>query len=198
MARHGLSQFEEQWLRERMGHKWVSCGRVFNKCSACGVRRKRHSSVAHRHRREEMNYLTCPKAKRPNRWRMHFARAAARDDRSRVKQPELAARLMSELKLLEVIAKRLPQTMANWAYHPVARRYRRIVRKLWTLPISNTAAAESPTRSRMLTRAGDLKAGHTYGSDSYLDRMYAKRRKVEPNEWRSVNEFAPLPVEHVA
>lgn len=198
MGRPGLTHFEEQWLRERMGHKWIPAGATFLKCAACGKRRKRISRVQYRHRRDEMAALTCPKAKRPNRWRLHFARAVARDERSKVKQPGIVERLMTELVVLERLAGQLPQTMANWAFHPVARRYRRIVRKLWTLPISNADAAKSPTRNRMLTRAEDLRSGHCYGSSTYLDRMYGKRRKVEPNDWRRANGFAPLPTQHVA
>lgn len=179
MNRRPLSDEALKYLEARMAHEWEPAGRAYRRCTRCGKRQK----VGARCRRygqrtgNPKDYL-CPKRNRPNRWRLHFRRELTRVERSRQKIDPMDVRLMKELWILEAAAKQLPQDVRTWAGHPVARRHRRIVRRLWTMPLSTEAAALSPTMNRRLTVASDMRPGHTYGGSHWLDHQYSKRNKL--------------------
>ena len=153
---------EREYLRERMPCVYVDQPLVGRQrkprqaCRWCGRPKVEARWPVHRQ--------PCPRRRRPNRWRIHFSReqAAARnaEERLRERREPLDVRMMRELRKLEDEAKWLqadPMDCRLWAFHPVPRRYRRLVKRLWTMPLSTEAAYLSPTRNRLLTRKGDMR-----------------------------------------
>ena len=69
---------------------------------------------------------------------------------------EYAACLATELRAIEQAAKCLPQDDRHWKYHPLALRYRRLVRRWWALPNAAVEGVDTPTQNRLLTRKGTI------------------------------------------
>lgn len=167
------------YLAERMPHTWTPRTKACKsyKCTACG---------AVKMARGWTEQTPCPKRRKPNRWLLHFRRWKAAQLREPDTRP-LDVRLMDEIRSLERQAKHLPQDMATWAYHPVARRYRRIVRRLWTMPLSREAAEKSPTRDRLLTRKGQPAEPNAFPEKT---RVRKALQRLEAAIWRDGGEAA--------
>lgn len=155
--RHELDYREREYLETRMGHKWRETAK-FKVCETCGLRQKISVGWQLRAKRRQFDAIVCPKAKRPNRWRIHYSRWLDRKARSEAQvkvERGGAADILAQLQELEREAKRLPQDMETWQRHPVARRYRRLVRRWWQLPVVPVEVAQkSSTWNLPLTAKG--------------------------------------------
>lgn len=186
MAYRTLEYHEQQYLKSRLGCQWEALkpGGVMRTCKHCGRRSKGWSAVPAWRRRDvrRAEELLCPKRKKPHRWRLAYRRWVVRQQAElNPRRPWDAAGLMTEILACEAAAARLPQTMENWAGHPIARRYRRLVRRWWALPVVPMEVAQrSPSWGHTLTGATEGRKDY-FRARTILDNAI---EKVQEHTWR--------------
>jgi hypothetical protein len=115
-ARAERDAFRKAWLDQRMRHDWQPTEKG-SLCARCGQRYTPARDVKR-----------CPARRRPNRWGVHERRAWMRRQYPTGKRP-----VLDLLREATWEAEAVPETL--WPDHPKVRRYRRLLRKVWTLPV---------------------------------------------------------------
>lgn len=129
------------WLLARMGHAWSD--NAPTRCTRCGVKFSGQAQGR-----------ACPTRRRPNRWRLHWARARMRlqyPPEGRPRDLHTPHWWLREVSAIRRDVKRVPELQPDhprysqyWTYHKLARRYRRALRELWKLPSPPNLSEGSP------------------------------------------------------
>lgn len=159
MTRSERQKWEQDWLRERMKHEWIDDGaKGVTICKHCGCRwTKARAEGASRkgYRRKRGGYTwstsiaapACPKRRKPNRWRLHWRRELMRLQCAKDDPTMTAKRILMMLRDCEEYAKKkiwdlhgrqyVSRDLTDqqyWAYAPVARIHRNLMKRWWTMP----------------------------------------------------------------
>lgn len=127
------AQWEKRYLRERMQHHWAPAADP-TACTCCGLKYTLHRSDQ-----------ACPQRRRPNRYRIHMARAWCRAKAEIPQRPAMdGPGILAQLRAIEAEIKHTTGDDRWWKYSREARRYRRLLAAWWQLPARETTAALGP------------------------------------------------------
>lgn len=156
MKRHTTAertQWEKDWLRQRMPHIWADPTSTRTTCTICHAKYTLTRAAGQR----------CPKRRKPNRWRMHLQRAWVDWHAEKPKAPTMDGKgILAQLRELEAETRRSTADDRWWKYSREARRYRRLMSAWWMLPASQTTLAladETRGKGGDADRSGWITAG---------------------------------------